>query len=138
MATVIPPPSKRQKTAAAARAREQVSPPRATPEGVQRIQFRDADTGAAQGPVVSVSLVDLSPKNLSLLLNNLLGHNEPTERLPYRFLNPLGDGEFNQETVIKAYLDGSTTTELQLDIPCRAEAIFKVKAVTRCSANISG
>lgn len=138
MATVLPPPSKRQKTVAAARAREQVSPPSLIPDGLQRIQFRDADTGAAQGPVVSVSLADLSPKNLSLLLNSLLGHSSPDDRLPYRFYNPLGDGEFSQEQIVKAYLDGTTTTELQLDIPCRAEAVFKVKAVTRCSASISG
>ena len=138
MATVLPPPTKRQKTAAAARAREQVSPPRQVPNGLQRIQFKDADTGTAQGPVVSVQLADLNSKNLSLLLNSLLGNNDPSERLPYRFYNPLGEGEFNQEQIIKAYIDGTTTTELQLDIPCRAEAVFKVKAVTRCSASISG
>lgn len=139
MATVIPPPSKRQKTAAAARAREQVSPPPAPPEGTQRIQFRDADTGAAQGPVVSVSLTDLSPKNLSLLLNSLLGNTDPADRLPYRFYNPFGDGgEFDQAEIIKRYQDGTSNTELQLDIPCRAEAVFKVKPVTRCSASISG
>lgn len=138
MATVLPPPSKRQKTAAAARSREQVTPPPSIPEGQQRIQFKDADTGAAQGPVVSVSLADLSPQNLSLLLNSLLGHNDPSERLPYRFYNPLGDGEFDQQSIIKAYLGETITTELQLEIPCRAEAVFKVKAVTRCSASISG
>lgn len=138
MATVLPPPSKRQKTAAAIRAREQVSPPRAPPEGLQRIQFRDADTGAAQGPVVSVSLADLNANNLSLLLNSLLGHKDPADRLPYRFYNPLGQGEFSQEQIIKAYIDGTTTTELQLDIPCRAEAVFRVKAVTRCSASVAG
>jgi ribosome assembly protein 4 len=104
-----------------------------------RVQFRDSDTNASQGPVVSVSLADLRPNNLSLLLNSLLGRTDPQERLPYRFLNPLGgDGEFSQEKVIQAYLEGDATTELLLDIPCRAEAVFKVKAVTRCSASISG
>ncbi|KAF1824358.1 WD40 repeat-like protein [Dissoconium aciculare CBS 342.82] len=139
MATVIPPPSKRQKTAAAARAREQIAAPVAVPEGTQRIQFRDADTGVAQGPVVSVALADLTPKNLSLLLNSLLGKTDPDDRLPYRFYNPFGDGgEFNQTEIIQKYVDGTTTTELQLDIPCRAEAVFKVKPVTRCSASVSG
>lgn len=136
MATVLPPPSKRQKTAAAAIAREQIELPAAPPEGTQRIQFRDADTGAAQGPVVSVSLTDLTPKNLSLLLNSLLGNTNPEDRLPYRFYNPFEDGgEFDQAEVIKKYLENS---ELLLDIPCRAEAVFKVKPVTRCSASISG
>ncbi|EGP86228.1 unnamed protein product [Zymoseptoria tritici ST99CH_1A5] len=140
MATVAPPPSKRQKTAAIARSREQAALPEAIPEGTQRIQFRDADTGAAQGPVVSVSLADLSPKNLSLLLNSLLGKTDPADRLPYRFYNPFGDegGEFDQAGIIKRYLDGTSTTELQLDIPCRAEAVFKVKPITRCAASISG
>ncbi|KAK3677811.1 ribosome assembly [Recurvomyces mirabilis] len=137
MATVLPPPSKRQKRDDAARARDPVEQP-TIPEGLQRIQFRDADTGAAQGPVVSVSLADLRSQNLSLLLNSLLGKTDPADRLPYRFYNPLGDGEFNQEQIIKAYVDGTTTTELQLNIPCRAEAVFKVKAVTRCSASVSG
>ncbi|QIW96666.1 hypothetical protein AMS68_002184 [Peltaster fructicola] len=140
MATVIPPPSKRVKTAAAARAREQVSPPREAPEGLQRIQFRDADTGALQGPVVTVSLADLSPKNLSLLLNTLLGQTKPDERLPYRFYNPLqdGSGEFDADAIIKAYVNGDITTETLLNIPTRAEAVFRVKAVTRCSASIAG
>jgi ribosome assembly protein 4 len=139
MATVLPPPSKRQKTAAAAKAQERVSPQPA-PEGTARISFKDADTGASQGPVVSVSLADLNPNNLSLLLNSLLGRTDPESRLPYRFLNPLNGegGEFSQERIIQAYLEGTATTELQLEIPCRAEAVFKVKAVTRCSASVSG
>ncbi|KAK5107363.1 hypothetical protein LTR62_001343 [Meristemomyces frigidus] len=137
MATVLPPPSKRQKREDADRARNPIEQP-TIPEGLQRIQFRDADTGAPQGPVVSVSLADLSPRNLSLLLNSLLGKTDASDRLPYRFYNPLGDGEFNQEQILKAYLDGITTTELQLNIPCRAEAVFKVKAVTRCSASVTG
>ncbi|TKA80398.1 hypothetical protein B0A55_01893 [Friedmanniomyces simplex] len=138
MATVLPPPSKRQRREENERAAVAIEVP-TIPTGLQRIQFRDADTGAAQGPVVSVALADLAPKNLSLLLNSLLGHTDPNDRLPYRFYNPLGDGgEFSQEQIIKAYLDGTATTELQLNIPCRAEAVFKVKAVTRCSASVSG
>ncbi|KXS95756.1 hypothetical protein AC579_7055 [Pseudocercospora musae] len=141
MATVLPPPSKRQKTAAAAIAREQITIETAEiPDGTQRIQFRDADTGAPQGPVVSVSLKDLTPKNLSLLLNSLLGKTDPSDRLPYRFYDPFGDGpgEFSQQDVIRRHLEGTHNTELSLDIPCRAEAVFKVKPVTRCSASISG
>lgn len=137
MATVLPPPSKRQKTFEAARTREQVAPT-PIPDGVQRIQFRDADSGQSQGPVVTVSLADLTPRNLSLLLNTLLGRNDPGERLPYRFYNPLGDGDFDQSRIISAFQSGDSTTELQLNIPCRAEAVFRVKAVTRCSASISG
>ncbi|OQO09040.1 hypothetical protein B0A48_05931 [Cryoendolithus antarcticus] len=140
MTTVLPPPSKRQKLATSILARDQVPPPQAPPSALQRIQFRDADTGSPQGPVVSLSLADLSPKNLSLLLNSLLGHTNPDDRLPYRFYDPLnnGVGEFDQERIVRAYVDGLTNTETVLEVPCRAEAVFRVKAVTRCSASISG
>ncbi|KAF2157117.1 WD40 repeat-like protein [Myriangium duriaei CBS 260.36] len=137
MATVLPPPSKRQRTQAAQRARDQVSPEQ-IPDGLQRIQFRDADSGQAQGSVVTLSLSDLTPQNLSLLLNSLLGRNEAHDRLPYRFYNPLGDGDFSQSDIIAAHAAGQSSTEVVLDIPCRAEAVFKVRAVTRCSAAISG
>ncbi|KAG9802794.1 hypothetical protein KCU77_g23532, partial [Aureobasidium melanogenum] len=116
MATQLPPPSKRQKTAAAARAREQVEPEQ-MPDGIQRIQFIDADSGESQGPVVTVPLSELSPKNLSLLLNTLLGREDPSERLPYRFYDPLGTGDFDQKAIISAFLSGDSTTEVQLNIP---------------------
>ncbi|RMY94936.1 hypothetical protein D0862_08852 [Hortaea werneckii] len=137
MATVLPPPSKRQKREQAERAAQPVEQP-TIPEGFQRIQFRDADSGEPQGPVVNVPLSELSPKNLSVLSNTLNGKTDPSERLPYRFYNPLGEGEFSQDQIVKAHVDGSATSEIQLNIPCRAEAVFKVKAVTRCSASVTG
>ncbi|KAK4981825.1 ribosome assembly [Elasticomyces elasticus] len=140
MATVLPPPSKRQKVATAAKARDQQ--PVEIPDGLQRIQFTDADTNAAQGPVVTVSLADLTPKNLSLLLNTLLGRENSSERLPYRFYRPLnfgtndvGDEPFSQSDIVEKH---AGSTETLLSIPARAEAVFRVKAVTRCSASISG
>ncbi|GAM82477.1 hypothetical protein ANO11243_004570 [Dothideomycetidae sp. 11243] len=137
MATVLPPPSKRQRTQTAQRAREQVSPER-IPTGLQGIQFRDADSGEVHGPVVTLPLSELTPQNLSLLLNTLLGRTEAHDRLPYRFYNPLGEGDFSQSSIIAAHTSGQTSTEVVLEIPCRAEAVFKVKAVTRCSASING
>lgn len=113
MSTVLPPPSKRQKTVAAAKAREPINTTEEPiPDAQQRIQFLDADTGAPASDPVFVQLSQLSPKNLSLLLNTLLGHTNPDDRLPYRFYNPYGDGsgEFSQEEVIKKYLDGTATT----------------------------
>jgi hypothetical protein len=76
MATVIPPPSKRQRTDAADRAREQqdieVIPADA---GSLRLQFFDETTGLpiGQGPIL-VPVADANPKNLELLLNTLQGH----------------------------------------------------------------
>lgn len=137
MATVLPPPSKRQKKEIINRTREQFVPEQ-VPDGAQRIQFRDADSGEAQGPIVTVTLSDLTPRNLSVLLNTLLGRNDADDQLPYRFYNPLGEGDFDQASLITAHLAGSATTETQLNIPCRAEAVFRVKAVTRCSSAVSG
>ncbi|KAF4552401.1 WD domain-containing protein 36 [Elsinoe fawcettii] len=134
MATVLPPPSKRQRTLNVQRTREQVI----IPQGQQRIQFKDADTGESQGPVVTLDLADLSPENLSLLLNTLLGRSEIHERLPYRFYDPLGIGDFDPEEILKAHVEGHASTELILQVPCRAEAVFKVRAITRCAAAISG
>jgi len=76
MATVVPPPSKRQRTDASNRAREQqeieVIPSDA---GTLRIQFFDETTGLpiGNGPVL-VPVADATPKNLELLLNALQGH----------------------------------------------------------------
>lgn len=76
MATVLPPPSKRQRTDAADRARQQqdveVIPSDA---GSLRLQFYDETTGLpiGQGPVL-VPVADATPKNLELLLNTLQGH----------------------------------------------------------------
>jgi ribosome assembly protein 4 len=76
MATVLPPPSKKQRTEAAERSREQQDieeVPRDT--GSLRLQFFDETTGLpiGQGPVL-VPVADANPKNLELLLNTLQGH----------------------------------------------------------------
>ncbi len=75
MATVLPPPSKRQKSAAAVRAKEQQEID-TIPEnlGSVRVQFHDHATGNPTGPSVSVPVVDATVKNLELLLNTLQGN----------------------------------------------------------------
>jgi ribosome assembly protein 4 len=76
MATILPPPSKRQRTDAAEKARLQqdieVIPSDA---GTLRLQFFDETTGLAigDGPVL-VPVADATPKNLEILLNALQGH----------------------------------------------------------------
>lgn len=76
MATVLPPPSKRQRTDAADRAREQQDieevPSNA---GSLRIQFFDETTGLPIGQShVVLAVADANPKNLEVLLNELQGH----------------------------------------------------------------
>lgn len=76
MATVLPPPSKRQRTDALARAREQQDIEEIPSDaGSLRIQFFDETTGLpiGNGPVL-VPVADADPKNLELLLNTLMGH----------------------------------------------------------------
>jgi ribosome assembly protein 4 len=75
MATILPPPSKKQKTADAKRAQEQQEID-SIPDnlGSIRIQFHDATTGAVQGPPVSVPVSDATTKNIELILNTLLGN----------------------------------------------------------------
>jgi ribosome assembly protein 4 len=76
MATVVPPPSKRQRTDAANRAREQQDVEEIpTNAGTLRLQFYDETTGLpiGQGPVL-VPVADANPKNLELLLNTLQAH----------------------------------------------------------------
>jgi ribosome assembly protein 4 len=76
MATVLPPPSKRQRTDAANRAREQQDVEEIPADaGTLRLQFFDETTGLpiGQGPVL-VPVADANPKNLELLLNTLQGH----------------------------------------------------------------
>ena len=72
MATVVPPPSKRQKTAVAEKSREQQSV-EDIPSGLGsiRVQFNDQSTGQSIGAPISVPVVDATVKNLELLLNTI-------------------------------------------------------------------
>lgn len=75
MATVRPPPSKRQRLEASERAREQqdveVVPSDA---GSLRYQFIDQITGLVIGQPILIPVADATPKNLELLLNKMLDH----------------------------------------------------------------
>ena len=72
MATVLPPQSKRQRTAVAEKAREQQEI-EFIPDnlGSIRVQFVDQATGQSSGAPVSIPVVDATTKNLELLLNTL-------------------------------------------------------------------
>lgn len=75
MATVLPPPSKRQRTIIAEKAREQQDVD-AIPKdaGSVRVQFFDQSTGKPTGAPVAIPVVDATVKNLELLLNTLQGN----------------------------------------------------------------
>lgn len=75
MATLYPPPSKRQKLAQAEKAREQQELDTIPSDlGSVRVQFYDQATGQPTGPAVSVPVADANVKNLETLLNTLQGN----------------------------------------------------------------
>ena len=75
MATVIPPPNKRQRLAAFEKARTQQDVP-VTPSdlGSVRVRFFDQITGKPLAGTVSIPLASASVKNLELLVNSLQGN----------------------------------------------------------------
>ena len=75
MATVLPPPNKKQRTAEAERARLQQDVQDSIPTdlGNVRIRFFDESTGSSIGDTISVPVKDATVKNLELLVNTLLG-----------------------------------------------------------------
>lgn len=75
MATLLPPPTKRQKVETTEKARQQQEI-QGIPDnlGSVRVQFFDQATGSATGPAVSVPVADANVKNLETLLNTLQGN----------------------------------------------------------------
>lgn len=72
MATLVPPPSKRQKTEVAEKSREQQSVESIPSDlGSIRVQFNDQSTGQPFGAPISVPVADATARNLELLLNTL-------------------------------------------------------------------
>ncbi|KAI4195204.1 MAG: hypothetical protein LQ350_007326 [Teloschistes chrysophthalmus] len=140
MATLIPPPSKRQNVAVAEKAREQQDIDTIPDHlGSVRVHFFDQSTGKPTGAPVAVPVADATVKNLELLLNTLQG-NDATERVPYRFTFG-ADGKAIDITndIYRTLLKpGLKTTEDTITLQYTPQAIFRVRAVSRCSAAIPG
>lgn len=75
MATVLPPPSKRQRIETSEKARIQAEENQ-IPEGLGsvRVQFVDQSTGNGTGPAIAVSISNATVKNLETLLNSIQGN----------------------------------------------------------------
>ena len=75
MATLLPPPSKRQKIAVEEKARAQQEV-ESIPSGLGsiRVQFSNQTNGQSIGTPISVAVVNANVKNLELLLNTLEGN----------------------------------------------------------------
>jgi ribosome assembly protein 4 len=146
MATVAPPPSKRRKVAESERARIQQLP-ESIPEGSIRIRFVDRTTNESIGPVISVPLQQSSVKNLEILANSLKDVNEAADRVPYQFFhsrkNAAGEAEelalADSADIFSAIIKpGLANTEDELVLSLSPQAVFRVRAVSRCASTISG
>jgi hypothetical protein len=75
MATVLPPPSKRQRVEASDKAKAKAEA-NEIPDGLGsvRVQFVDQTTGNGTGPAIGVSIANATVKNLETLLNSIQGN----------------------------------------------------------------
>lgn len=134
MATVIPPPSKKQKKAA-----QQVREVDLIPADLPNVlvKFQASDTGEAVGGSIRVpgGITELS---LEQLLNQLQG--ELDDPVPYTFSvvheDKLVDVRDNLYTLVLK--PGLKTTEDFLTLVYTPRAVFKVRPVSRASAAIAG
>ncbi|CAG86137.2 DEHA2C08954p [Debaryomyces hansenii CBS767] len=141
MATVIPPPSKKQKKEA-----QKVREVDIVPEDVPNvlIKFQASDTGESIGGSIRVP-GGITEKQLEQLLNQL--HSETDDPVPYTFalLNKSNEDDKEGNLVdIKDNLYSSVlkpqikTTEDFMTLVYTPRAVFKVKAITRSNAAIAG
>ena len=164
MATVLPPPSKRQRLDASEKSRVQ-GEYNEIPDGLGsiRIQFVDQSTGGGTGPAISVPVANTTVKNLETLLNSIQGNvgrskrlqrhlhakllKDPNERIPYRVSfqssKPLlEDGSTVVDVVSDLYTSvlrpGLKSTEEIINLRFTPQAVFRVRAVSRCSASVAG
>lgn len=82
MATVLPPPSKRQRLDASEKVRVQAEHDE-IPDGLGsvRVQFVDQSTGGGTGSAISVPIANATVKNLEILLNSIQGNVGKSKRL---------------------------------------------------------
>jgi ribosome assembly protein 4 len=146
MATVAPPPSKRQKLAAiekSERAEEDARLPGNL--GNVRIQFIDQSTGHSTDPAVSVPIKGATVKGLEALLNTLQ-NNDASSASSYRFFfrsrnDTDSDGDvldIQSDIYTSVLKPGYRSAEETIVLQYSPQAVFRVKAVTRCSASMSG
>ncbi|KAH9888295.1 YVTN repeat-like/Quino protein amine dehydrogenase [Xylariomycetidae sp. FL2044] len=145
MATILPPPSKRQRREAIEKTQVQqdISPP-TIEAGSFQARFVDKD-GNQMVDTIEVPLADASEKNVSLLLNTLL-QRDREDFLPYRFRIHIP----NSDVVIDNYPTPSeflavlrkhgieNPFETTITLAAEPQAVFKVSSVTRMSNRIPG
>ncbi|KAL6950139.1 ribosome assembly [Hanseniaspora vineae] len=134
MATVLPPPSKKQRREAQ-QAKEIDLIPQDLPNVL--VKFQAFDTGESVGGSIRVP-GNITEKQLEELLNNLQGNTD--EPVPYSFSCEAKDKTVDiQDNLYTSILKpGHKTTEDFLTLVYTPRAVFKVKPVTRSSSAIAG
>jgi ribosome assembly protein 4 len=145
MATILPPPSKRQRREALERTQVQADvTPAYIEAGSFKARFVDSESNQL-AEVVEIPLADASEKNVSLLLNTLLGRDRE-DFTPYRFRIHVPGSEIVIDTyptpseflaVLRSH-GIANPFETTLTLSAEPQAVFKVQAVTRMSHKIPG
>lgn len=143
MTTVLPPPSKRQKRAALEIATTQQDFSESIPDaGSFRARILD-DAGLPIVEAIEVQFADASEKNLSTIVNTILGRDQD-EFLPYRF-----DVHIPGKDTVVGVFPSSLLTLLQqngiadasetvITLSARPQAVFRVRIASRELHKIRG
>ncbi|KAI8922298.1 WD40-repeat-containing domain protein [Powellomyces hirtus] len=108
------------------------APPVKPPSGTTVVAQFKSPEGDVCGPPLNLP-ADATPEQLALLLNNLLQNEDP---LPYSFL--VDDTEIKTDLHLDIIHGLGRSTEDQITILYRPQAVFRVRAVTRCSSSLTG
>ncbi|KAI0600267.1 WD40 repeat-like protein [Biscogniauxia sp. FL1348] len=145
MATIVPPPSKRQRREALERTQTQQDvTPAAIEAGSFKARFVDKD-GNQLADTIEIPLADATEKNVSLLLNTLL-QRDREEFTPYRFriqlpsANVVIDNYPSPSEFLEVLRKHGVENPFETTITLSAEpqAVFKVQAATRLANKIPG
>jgi len=145
MATVAPPPPKRQRIETIKHTRVQVQQDDTTENANASFRARFVDDEGKQiiTGVIQLLSADASEKNLAVLVNTILGR-EPDDFTPYRFCVHIHGKDIHlnpQSTSLSSLLQQNgiaPSFETAVTISAHPQAVFKVQAVSRLSHRIPG
>ena len=145
MATLLPPPSKRAKLAQLSQEPIDLS----TVTGNVLCQFKASDTGDVTGTTIRIP-ARTTAKELELLLNQLLQNvsilecianaAQTDDPVPYSFslVSESNSVDVTSDLYTNILHPGYKSTEDLLTLSYTPQAVFRIRAVTRCTGTIAG
>ena len=143
-------PKKRKRTAQSVDAKPQ-SQSGSIPSnaGTVRVRFFDETTDDLIGNTLSIAVTDATVQNLERLVNKLSGKQDSSEHVPYRFslINRSVEGseslttslhDIDQDLYHSILEPRIKNKEEVIDLQCKPQAVFQVRAVSRCVSSIPG